>query len=90
MSDFLGSPTAHRRPEPDQARTLEMLATLFLVAFAVVLLYVGREIFIPVAIAILVSLNRRLAYLGVVSWPTRAVTRFSSEELANAPMSFPR
>jgi predicted PurR-regulated permease PerM len=32
-----------------------MLATLFLVAFVVVLLYVGREIFIPIAIAILVS-----------------------------------
>jgi predicted PurR-regulated permease PerM len=32
-----------------------MLATLFLVAFAVVLLYVGREILIPIAIAILVS-----------------------------------
>ena len=32
-----------------------MLATLFLVAFVVAMLYVGREIFIPIAIAILVS-----------------------------------
>ena len=55
MSDFLGRPPAHTRPQPDQAGTLEMLATLFLVAFVVVLLYLGREIFIPIAIAILVS-----------------------------------
>ena len=55
MSEFLGSPPARARPQPDQAATLEMLATLFLVAFVVVLLYVGREIFIPIAIAILVS-----------------------------------
>ena len=55
MSDFLGSPPARPRPQPDQAGTLEMLATLFLVAFVVAMLYVGREIFIPIAIAILVS-----------------------------------
>ena len=55
MSEFLGSPPARPRPQPNQARTLEMLATLFLVAFVVALLYVGREIFIPIAIAILVS-----------------------------------
>jgi hypothetical protein len=55
MSDFLGSAPARPRPQSDQARTLEMLATLFLVAFVVAMLYVGREIFIPIAIAILVS-----------------------------------
>jgi predicted PurR-regulated permease PerM len=55
MSEFLGSPLTRPRPQPDQARTLEMLATLFLVAFVVAVLYVGREIFIPIAIAILVS-----------------------------------
>jgi predicted PurR-regulated permease PerM len=57
MSDFLGRPPARHRPQPqpDQARTLEMLATLFLVAFVVAMLYAGREIFIPIAIAILVS-----------------------------------
>jgi hypothetical protein len=32
-----------------------LLATLFLVAFLVATLYIGREIFIPIAIAILVS-----------------------------------
>ena len=46
MSDFLGSPPARPRPEPDQARTLEMLATLFLVTLVVTALYVGREILI--------------------------------------------
>ncbi|MGB6176472.1 MAG: AI-2E family transporter [Methylocella sp.] len=55
MSDFLGSPPARPRPEPDQARTLEMLATLFVFALVVVALYVGRKIFIPIAIAIPVS-----------------------------------
>ncbi len=55
MSEFLGSRPARLRPQPDQAGTLEMLATLFLVAFVVAMLYVGREIFIPIAIAILVS-----------------------------------
>jgi hypothetical protein len=55
MSDFLGSPPARSQPQPDQAGTLEMLAALFLVAFVVAMLYVGREIFIPIAIAILVS-----------------------------------
>jgi hypothetical protein len=55
MSDFLRSPLSRSRPQPDQAGTLEMLATLFLVAFVVAILYVGREIFIPIAIAILAS-----------------------------------
>jgi predicted PurR-regulated permease PerM len=55
MSDFLGSSPVRARPQPDQAGTLEMLATLFLVVFVVATLYVGREIFIPIAIAILVS-----------------------------------
>jgi predicted PurR-regulated permease PerM len=55
MSEFLGSSPVRARPQPDQARTLEMLATLFLVVFVVATLYLGREIFIPIAIAILVS-----------------------------------
>jgi predicted PurR-regulated permease PerM len=55
MSDFLGSPPARPRPEPNQARTLEMLATLFVVVLIVTTLYVGREIFVPIAIAIPVS-----------------------------------
>ena len=55
MSDFLGGLPARPRPQPDQARTLEMLATLFVVVLVVTTLYVGREIFIPIAIAIVVS-----------------------------------
>jgi hypothetical protein len=35
MSDFLGNPRPRPRPQLDQAGTLEMLATLFLVAFVV-------------------------------------------------------
>ncbi|MGA7385040.1 MAG: AI-2E family transporter [Methylocella sp.] len=55
MSDFLGSSPARPRAEPDQARALEMLATLFVAVLVVAALYVGREIFIPIAIAIPVS-----------------------------------
>ena len=55
MSDFLESSPARSQLQPDQARTLEQLTTLFLVAFVVAMLYIGREIFIPIAIAILVS-----------------------------------
>jgi hypothetical protein len=55
MSRFFEGPVARPRPEPDQARTLEMLATLLITALAVATLYVGREIFIPIAIAIPVS-----------------------------------
>ncbi len=89
MSDFLGSPPARSRPEPDQARTLEMLATLFVVALLVTMLYVGREIFIPIAIAIPVSfvlsppvlLLRRLG-LGRVPSVLTAGTALSSLERA--------
>jgi len=55
MSDFLDPPAARRSREPGEARALEMLATLFLVAFAATALYVGRDIFVPIAIAIFVS-----------------------------------
>ncbi|MGH6842832.1 MAG: AI-2E family transporter, partial [Methylocella sp.] len=55
MSHFLGNPPAGLRPVPDQARTLEMLTTVFVVALVVAALYAGREIFIPIAIAIPVS-----------------------------------
>ena len=41
MSDFLGSPPARPQPQPDQAGTLAMIATFFLVAFVVAMLYVG-------------------------------------------------
>ena len=55
MSDFSESPYHRPQPERAQPHPLEMLATLILVALVVAALYVGREIFIPIAIAILVS-----------------------------------
>lgn len=55
MSNFFESPASPRRREPDPARALEMLATLFLVALVATTLYVARGIFVPIAIAILVS-----------------------------------
>jgi predicted PurR-regulated permease PerM len=55
MSEFLGSPKARPRAEPDQARTLDMLATVVLMALVLAMLYVGRDVFIPIAIAILIS-----------------------------------
>jgi predicted PurR-regulated permease PerM len=55
MSDLLDRPAAGRRAGPDPARTLDVLATLFVVTIAVTALYVGRDIFVPIAIAILLS-----------------------------------
>ncbi|MGH6812735.1 MAG: AI-2E family transporter [Methylocella sp.] len=74
MSDFLGSPPARPRPEPDQARTLDMLATLFVVALVVAMLYVGREIFIPIAIAIPVSFVLSPPMLALRRWGFGRVT----------------
>ena len=54
MSDFLED-SSPRPLREGQARRLEMLATLLLVALVLGILYVGRDIFIPIAIAILVS-----------------------------------
>ena len=55
MSDFFESPSHSPQPERAQSHPLEMLTTSILVALVVATLYVGREIFIPIAIAILVS-----------------------------------
>ncbi len=55
MSDLLERSVARRHAGRDPARTLEMLATLFVGALAVTALYVGRDIFVPIAIAILLS-----------------------------------
>jgi len=68
MSNFLGRPPARLRPQPDQARTLELLATLFVVVLVVTALYVGREIFIPIAIAIPVSFVLSPPVLLLRSW----------------------
>ena len=55
MSHLLENREARPRPEPSQARILETLAILVMVALAVAMLYIGREIFIPIAIAIIGS-----------------------------------
>ncbi len=79
MSDLNVSSPRPRR-QRDAARTLEMLATLFFVAFAIAFLYLGRDVLVPIAIAVLLSfvlsppvlalrrlgLNRTLAVLAVV------------------------
>ena len=49
MSDFFQSRAAGPGQQPDPARTILMIALV------VAMLYVGREIFIPIAIAIVVS-----------------------------------
>ncbi|SFK34969.1 AI-2E family transporter [Methylocapsa palsarum] len=80
MSDFFARSAARPQVEPDLARTLDFMATLFVVVLGVAALYVGREIFIPIAIAILLSfvlsppilllrrlgLGRTLSVAGVV------------------------
>jgi len=55
MGDLIGVSGARPRRPRDAARTLEMLATLISVAFAIVFLYVGREVLVPIAIAVLLS-----------------------------------
>ncbi len=55
MGDLIGASGARPRRPRDAARTLEMLATLISVAFAIVFLYVGRDVLVPIAIAVLLS-----------------------------------
>jgi predicted PurR-regulated permease PerM len=55
MGDLIGVSGSRPRRPRDAARTLEMLATLISVAFAIVFLYVGREVLVPIAIAMLLS-----------------------------------
>jgi predicted PurR-regulated permease PerM len=55
LSKLAENPSSRPWSERAQSRSLEMLATAILIALVVVALYVGRDIFIPIAIAILVS-----------------------------------
>jgi predicted PurR-regulated permease PerM len=80
MADLIDVSPARPQRRRDAARTLEMLATLLSVAFAVAFLYLGRDILVPIAIAVLLSfvlsppvlalrrlgLNRAVAVLAVV------------------------
>jgi hypothetical protein len=88
MSDFLGSAPARPRPQPDQAGTLEMLASLFLVAFVVATLYVGRQIFIPIAIAILVSFVLSPPILLLRRWGLSRVPSVVTVVLAALAIAF--
>jgi predicted PurR-regulated permease PerM len=88
MSHFLGSSPARPRPEPDQARTLEMLATLFVVALAVTTLYVGREILIPIAIAIVVSFVLAPPVLLLRRWGLGRVPSVLTVVLAGLVIAF--
>ena len=55
MSDFLKSPPPRVAAPVDQAELLDKAVTLFALALVVTALYVGRAVFIPIAIAILLS-----------------------------------
>ena len=55
MSEFLTVPPAHAAVEPSQTRTIETLATLLVFVITVSILYLGREIFVPISIAVLMS-----------------------------------
>src|SRR6478736_3269976 len=55
MSDFLKIPPPRVAAPVDQAQLLDRAVTLFALALVVTALYVGRAVFIPIAIAILLS-----------------------------------
>jgi predicted PurR-regulated permease PerM len=55
MSEFLKPPPPRVAAPVDQAELIGKIATLFTLALVVTALYVGRAVFIPIAIAILLS-----------------------------------
>jgi predicted PurR-regulated permease PerM len=55
MSEFLKPPPPRVAAPVDQAELLEKVATLITLALVVTALYIGRSVFIPIAIAILLS-----------------------------------
>jgi predicted PurR-regulated permease PerM len=55
MSEFLKPPPPRVAAPIDQAELLEKVATLITLALVITALYVGRSVFIPIAIAILLS-----------------------------------
>ncbi|WP_158808622.1 AI-2E family transporter [Beijerinckia sp. L45] len=55
MSDLIPAPRPRTQAVPDAARMLETLATLIIVVLVVGILFVAREILVPIAIAILLS-----------------------------------
>lgn len=55
MSDLIPAARTRTQTAPDSARMLETLATLIIVVLVVGMLFVAREILVPIAIAILLS-----------------------------------
>jgi predicted PurR-regulated permease PerM len=55
MSDLIPAPRTRTQSGTDTARMLETLATLIIVVLVVGILFVAREILVPIAIAILLS-----------------------------------
>lgn len=88
MSDFLENSSARPQRHPDPARTLEMLATLFLVAFVVTALYVGREVLVPIAIAILMSFVLSPPILFLRRWGLGRVLSVLTVVLAALAVAF--
>ena len=54
MSDFLKSPSPRVAAPVDQAQLLDKAVTLFALALVVTALYVGRAVFIPIAIGLMI------------------------------------
>jgi hypothetical protein len=65
---FYDGPSVRPQLERAQSQSLEVLASLILLALVVAALYVARALFIPIAIAIVVSL--------VLSSPIRLLRRW--------------
>lgn len=55
MSELFDVGAARPRRKRDFQRTIDMLATLFAVMFSVSVLYIGRDVLVPIAIAVLLS-----------------------------------
>jgi predicted PurR-regulated permease PerM len=88
LSDFLARPPARSRPEPNQARTLQMLATLSVAVLVVTTLYVGREILVPIAIAIPVSFVLSTPILLLRRWGLGRVASVLTVVLAALVIAF--
>lgn len=88
MKDLLESPLARPQATRDQTRTIEMLGTLLLIALVVSGLYVGREIFVPIAIAILLSFVLSPPILLLRRWGVNRVVSVFAVVLAALFIAF--
>ncbi|WP_395697862.1 AI-2E family transporter [Methylocella sp.] len=76
MSDVFEGPHARPAGRRDLARTVEILSILLIAALCVVALYAARGVFVPIAIAVLLSF--------VLSIPMRALRRVGFSRLLAA------